>query len=135
MTRWLAFALVLPLSTTLVGMTPPSDAPAKPKLVLVKAVDVSATEFKWEPALITVSPGDTVRFEQTTTTPHNVEFKAAPAGAELGEAKMGPFLVTAGEHYDIVIDKRFTAGLYQYVCTPHEVMGMKGSITVGAAGK
>lgn len=135
MSRWLTLALMVPFSTMLVGMAHiPVTPPAAPKAILVKAMDVSATEFKWSPADITVNPGDTIRFEQTTATPHNVEFKETPAGADLGASKMGPFLVAAGDHYDLVIDGRFKPGAYKYVCTPHELMGMKGTITV-AGGK
>lgn len=104
-----------------------------PKVVVVKTVDVSPTEFKFEPANLTVIPGDTVRFTQTTATPHNVEFRAVPAGTNLGSAKMGPFLTTVGATYDVVIDARFATGVHNYVCTPHEVMGMKGTITVAPA--
>jgi len=107
--------------------------PRAPKVVVVKAIDVSPTEFKFEPAAITVLPGDTVRFTQTTATPHNVEFRAVPAGTNLGSAKMGPFLVAAGATYDVVIDARFATGVHNYVCTPHEMMGMKGTITVAPA--
>ena len=31
---------------------------------------------------------------------------------------------------DVVIDARFSTGTHEYVCTPHEMMGMKGTITV-----
>ncbi len=126
--------LLLPVSLALLGAVaaPKTDAPA-PKTVVVKAVDVSATEYKWLPAEISVNPGDTVRFQQTTAMPHNVQFKDAPAGASLGDALMGPFMSQPGETYDVVIDGRFKAGKYAFVCTPHEAMGMKGSITV--AGK
>ena len=130
-------ALVLSLPLMLAGMSriPAPSTPARaPKLVVVKAADVSATEFKWSPGDITANPGDTIRFEQTTATPHNVEFRETPAGVDLGASKMGPFLVAPGDHYDLVIDGRFKAGVYKFVCTPHESMGMKGTITV-AGGK
>lgn len=125
----LVFLFPLALPAMSLPAVLPRVAPA-PKVVVVKAADVSATEFKWVPADITANPGDTVRFEQTTTTPHNVEFKETPAGVDLGSAKMGPFLVAASDHYDLVIDTRFKPGAYTFVCTPHESMGMKGSLTV-----
>ena len=135
MSHWVSTALVLPFSTMLVGMGHiPVTPPPAPKVVLVKGMDVSATEFKWSPADVTVNQGDTIRFEQTTTTPHNVEFKETPAGVDLGDAKVGPFLVAKGDHYDLVIDGRFKPGAYKFACTPHESMGMKGTITV-AGGK
>jgi plastocyanin len=112
----------------------PISTAAKPKLIAIKTVDVSATEFKFEPADISANAGDTLRFLQSTATPHNVEFKSSPAGASLGAAKMGPFMAAAGEKYDVVLGSGFPAGKYSFACTPHESMGMKGTLTI-AAGK
>ena len=100
------------------------------KVVAVRMDDVSATAFKFDPAVISAAPGDTIRFTQTTTTPHNVELKATPTGVDAGAAKMGPFLTTHGSTYDLVLDAKFTPGTYQFACTPHEVLGMKGTLTV-----
>ena len=102
------------------------------RVVVVRMVDVSPTEFRFEPAAVTVAPGDTVRFEQTTVMPHNVEFRDVPDGTNLGAAQMGPFLTKPGETYDVVINSRFAAGVHHYVCTPHELLGMKGTLTVAA---
>lgn len=102
----------------------------KAHLVLVKMKDVSPTEYRFEPSTLTVQPGDTLRFEQTTTMPHNVQFKDVAPGANLGAAMTGDYLVTAGQAYDLVIDGRFTAGTYHFACAPHEAMGMKGTLTV-----
>ena len=99
-------------------------------IVTVRMVDKSATQYVFEPADITVAPGTVVRFELTGSIPHNVEFKDVPAGTDLGDARLGPFLLRKGETYEITIDERFVAGTHQYVCTPHEMMGMKGTITV-----
>ena len=103
-------------------------------VVVVEMVDTSPTAFVFEPANITVRPGDVVRFEQTGMTPHNVEFQDPPSGAGIVEILMGPYLVNPGATYEVMIDDRFVAGLYTFVCTPHELMGMKGSITVQAEG-
>ncbi len=101
-----------------------------PQVVTVRMVDKSATQYVFEPADITVAPGTVVRFELTGFIPHNVEFKEVPAGTDLGDARLGPFLLTKGATYEITIDERFVAGTHEYVCTPHEMMGMKGTITV-----
>lgn len=127
---WYAALLVAAVGGASLAWT---DAPRAGAVVVVKMVDVSATEYRFEPAEISVNPGDTVRFEQAGVMPHNVEFREGPAGVNLGAARMGPFLTKAGETYDVVIDARFPAGVHKYVCTPHEALGMKGSITV--AGK
>ncbi|HWV58011.1 MAG TPA: multicopper oxidase domain-containing protein [Longimicrobiales bacterium] len=92
--------------------------------------DGNVTRF--EPSNIEVRRGDIVRFTQGGTMPHNVQFReeSAPAGAELGEAWMGPYLMSAGEVYEIEIDERFLDGTYDFVCTPHMAMGMTGTLTV-----
>jgi plastocyanin len=104
---------------------------AAPRTVVVKTVDVSPTQYQFDPAEITVSPGDTIRFEQTSAMmPHNVEFKDVPAGTKLGDGRVGPFLTKPGDSYVIAVDGRFAAGVHHFVCTPHEALGMKGTITV-----
>lgn len=100
------------------------------KLVIVQAVDVSPTLFKFEPETVTVQVGDTVRFVQQSVAPHNVEFTDVPAGSKLGRARVGPYLLSRLQKYDIVIDARFTAGTYTYQCAPHASLGMVGSIIV-----
>ena len=127
-----ALAVAVVGLVALVSISWTGRAPA-PQTIVVKMVDVSPTEYKFEPANITVNPGDTVRFEQTGVMPHNVEFRDMPAGSNLGAAKMGPFLSATGETYDVIIDGRFTAGKHNYVCTPHEALGMTGSITVSGS--
>lgn len=103
---------------------------AEPQTVVVRLIDKSSAEWRFEPSHITVNPGDTIRWVLEDMVPHNVEFKKTPDGANLGDAQMGPFLMTKGATYELVIDERFVVGPYDYVCTPHEAMGMKGSITV-----
>ena len=102
------------------------------KTVIVKMVDKSATEFSFEPADITVKQGDVIRFVQTSTMPHNVEFRDGPEGTELNGDRVGPYLLTPDETYEVSIDSRFATGVHKYVCTPHEFMGMVGTITVEA---
>jgi plastocyanin len=98
--------------------------------VIVKTVEVSATSYRFEPAAVTVLPGDTVRFVQSSTMPHNVEFTKSPKGSKLGTAKVGPYLVAPNQTYDLPIDARFPSGQYQFICTPHAILGMKGTISV-----
>ena len=45
---------------------------------------------------------------------------------------MGPFLLQKGATYDLAIDGRVAPGEYAFVCTPHEMMGMKATLTVVA---
>jgi plastocyanin len=117
-----------------------------------RTVVVNMVDFGFDPTEITVLPGDTVRFVQTTASPHNVEFRTVPEGAELAEnpvppaegpsgtlssppPKMGRYLTQVGETYEFLIDEHFAAGTYDYVCTPHETLGMTGTIVVEDRGR
>lgn len=95
---------------------------------------VAMVDFAFEPADLTVRPGDVIRFTQKGIQPHNVEFRKVPKGVDLGDTRMGPFLVKKNDAYELRIDARFKPGTYEFVCTPHELMGMKGRFTVVAGG-
>lgn len=105
----------------------------KGRVVTVRMLDKSATEYLFEPAQVTVNPGDIVRFVQTGNMPHNVEFRDVPDNAALGDGKTGPYLTAPNQTYDVAIDERLPKGTYGFVCVPHEPMGMKGTIIVVAA--
>ncbi len=101
-----------------------------PETVVVKMVAKGPGVWRFDPQTVSVKPGDTLRFEQTDVAPHNVQFKGMPKGAKLDDLLVGPFLLAPGQTYDLVMDDRFVPGEYQYVCTPHEMLGMKGSFKV-----
>lgn len=94
---------------------------------VVKMVDKSTTEFAFEPAVITVAPGDVIRWEQTVVTPHNVEFREGPFAGTMSD-----FLMTPGQTYELTIAPGTVPGTFKYVCTPHELMGMVGTVNVVA---
>lgn len=116
-----------------------------------RTVTIEMTDFAFHPARVTVRTGDTVRFVQATNTPHNVEFRQVPDGAQLGDEyvvpveeigtspatypphRNGPYLLHEGETYEFVVTDAFTAGSYDYVCTPHEAMGMTATLVVRAS--
>lgn len=87
-------------------------------------------DFAFEPARVTARPGDILQFDQKGEMPHNVEFRRTPPGVDLGDRRMGPYLVQRGETYQIRLDERFKPGTYVFVCTPHETMGMTAQLTV-----
>jgi plastocyanin len=129
--------LLSSLGATLIAMSPFAYAGTEaywtpPKTVVVKMIDKSATEFVFEPSVVSVKPGDVVQFLQTGATPHNIEFRETPAGVDLGPTKVSPYLTTPNQKYEITIDRKFAKGTYRYTCLPHETMGMKGSLTVTA---
>jgi len=76
----------------------------------------------FEPALVKINPGDTVKF-LASDKGHNAEIVDGmlPAG---GRAFVGKI----NEELSITFDK---AGVYGYKCKPHYGMGMVGMIVVG----
>jgi manganese oxidase len=101
------------------------------RLLEVRIVEEGGS-MRFEPANLEVRRGDVVRFVQDGVMPHNVQFvrNTAPSGAELGDYWMGPFLNKKGEVYEVQVDERFLDGEYEFVCTPHIAMGMKGMLNV-----
>ena len=103
-----------------------------PHVIVVKLVTKGGSvPYVFEPANIKAQRGDTLRFVTDGAAPHNVHFKTHPSGANLGAAASGPYLTTKGQAYNVVIDARFTDGKYDYVCDPHEMLGMRGTLIVG----
>lgn len=96
----------------------------------VRMVDKGPTEFVFQPAAVTVRPGDRIVWIQTGVMPHNVEFTSAPGTFDPSGLPASPFLTTRGQRYELVIDDRFGTGRYEYICTPHVSMGMSGTIEV-----
>ena len=99
-----------------------------------------ASGSKFEPANLTVKQGDAVKFIMASGGPHNVTFTGvtdAGAKAQLDAYrpadKMGELsskmLMQPNEGYVVSFGK-VPAGKYDYNCTPHLAMNMKGSITV-----
>lgn len=123
----LGAALVL-ATAPLQAQGPNANSPVN--VIEVKMVETSATEFAFSPAKIIVKPGTVVRFTQTKVNVHNVEFKSFPAGVDLGDLRVGQYLMSVDQVHEFTIDRRFLPGTYDYVCTPHAMMGMKGQIIV-----
>ena len=115
--------------------TPTAGAPVTPDaggqvhdVQMVTTQGGASGEF--QPATISVKRGDVIRWTMADgTVMHNVSFTQAdsnPSG--FTPPADSPFLTQAGQTYELKID--WAPGTYNYVCVPHEAMGMKGSITV-----
>jgi|TARA_B100001093_G_scaffold142784_1_gene135250 pseudoazurin len=76
----------------------------------------------FEPAVLSVSKGDTVKFVATDMA-HNSASTLIPAGAK-------PWKGTMSNDISVTLD---TEGVYVYECTPHKMMAMVGVIKVGNA--
>jgi plastocyanin len=102
---------------------------------------LEGTAYKYVPAELKVKAGDVINFKNVSGGPHNVAFdpKGIPAGSEsaidaaLGTAKMGPLtgnLIVEANGVYTLNTAGFPAGTYNYFCTPHQALGMKGVLTV-----
>ena len=96
--------------------------------------------YYFDPERLTIRRGDGVRWTMVSGAPHNVQFLPAeiPAGAEATLAEnmprpdaplTGPMLLSENEQY-IVSFANVPVGTYGYICTPHQMVGMKGTIEV-----
>lgn len=126
----LAIALVVAGATA----AAPARGNGPGHLVVIRMVDQGGGQYRFAPAQVNVAPGDTVRWEEASDAPHNVQFDTWPKGAKPGSAQTGPLLTTKGATYQVVIDGRFPPGTYTYECTPHGALGMKAKLTVAAGG-
>ena len=99
-----------------------------------------AQGYRFEPANITVKQGDAVKWVMVSGGPHNVAFDAngIPSGAQAQlTANMpnqqgplsSPMMMNPNEEYTVSF-AGVPPGAYNYVCTPHLAMNMKGVVTV-----
>ena len=114
-------------------------APITGKTVEVKMVG-DDKGYRFEPANITIKAGDGVKFVMVSGGPHNAAFDPASIPADVKSQLManmpnqmaefaGPLLMNPNENYTISF-ANVKPGKYDYHCTPHLAMNMKGTITV-----
>jgi plastocyanin len=103
---------------------PPRDA---------AAVVAMTTGLGFSPEHVTIRVGETVEWRNRSPFTHTVTADAAkvatPADVSLpiGAAPFASDPVPPGETYRHHFD---VAGTYRYVCSPHEGLGMAGTVTV-----
>ena len=135
-------------ATTPAATTPEAGAPAAGAVAAAPATGTThevkmigdAKGYRFEPADLTIKQGDAVKFIMVSGGPHNVAFlnltdpttkaqlNANMPGQHMAEDS-SPLLMNPNEGYTVSFAK-VPAGKYDYDCTPHAAMGMKGSITV-----
>jgi len=115
-------------------------APITGKTVEIKMIG-DATGYKFEPANVTISPGDALKFVVVSMGPHNVAFDPAKLppdvraqlDANFGTDKMAELSsglkMNPGESITISFGG-IKPGTYEFNCTPHLAMNMKGTVTV-----
>ncbi|WP_205596738.1 plastocyanin/azurin family copper-binding protein [Halostella salina] len=95
-----------------------------------EAVTVELVDFAFEPGTddpLVVAPGTTVRFVWITDN-HNVVVDSQPEGA--GWEGHEP-IENAGFEFEHTFE---TAGEYAFYCSPHQSLGMEGTIEVREGG-
>jgi len=115
-------SLGLGLALLLSGVA--ASAMAETHVVKMYSFDAAVSDQAdyFDPPLIQVAVGDTVRFEATQSG-HNTASKKGmiPEGTESWNSPM-----------DVDFEITFTAdGTYDYICSPHYSMGMVGLVLVG----
>lgn len=107
---------------------------------VIKMVITPDGKYRFEPDSLTIQVGDTVQWVMTSGGPHNVSFypgKIPHGAAPLLNAQMteqigtlqGKLLLTPNETYSISF-AGLPVGEYDFYCTPHEMLGMKGKLIV-----
>jgi plastocyanin len=101
---------------------------------------MDGNSYRFEPANITVKSGDAIRFTTESGAPHNFGFDPANIPDDV-EAQLkanmppgstdleSPYQNAPGEAHVLSLGG-IKAGKYEYHCTPHLALGMKGVITV-----
>lgn len=93
-----------------------------PNLVNAAEHSVNAEARVFNPAIIYIAPGDTVKFNNMTS--HNAVSYVVPEGGTV----FGEHGKMAGSSMSVTPDKE---GVWGYVCEPHVGFGMVGVIVVG----
>lgn len=90
--------------------------------------------LKFEPASLTIKPGDTVEWVNNKVPPHNVVFDSAKIptkSADLAKSlSHKQLLMSPGQKTKTTFGADVPPGEYSYYCEPHRGAGMGGKITV-----
>lgn len=115
-------ALLLVLSSFLVAVSP-----AAAETYTVK-MGTDSGLLKFEPAELTIKPGDTVKWVNNKLSPHNVVFDSTKVSEGFAsKANHKGMLFQPGESFTTTFSD---AGEYSYYCEPHRGAGMVGKIVV-----
>ena len=122
------------------GAAAPTVPASTGPVVEVKMTGNGTTKAAFEPSVLTIKSGTTIRFINVSGGPHNISFypDSIPAGTAAAlKAGMpnpmsdltGPFLTKPNETYDVSFAGA-PKGIYRGYCLPHVALGMKITITV-----
>jgi plastocyanin len=124
-----SLSLILCTVVLIVGSFFLAANPASADSVTVKMGSSKGLVF--DPKVVTVKPGDTVKWEVGNLPPHNVVFDAVPnQDKELATKLSHKGLEGAGKSFEVTIPADAPAGEYTYYCLPHRGAGMVGKVVV-----
>lgn len=128
-----SFCLVVAAALLIVGSLFTAAAPASADTYTVK-MGADNGMLAFQPAKLTVKPGDTVKWVINKVPPHNVVFDVSsiPGGdkalaTSLSHKKLE---MSPGSAFEVTVPADAPAGDYSYYCEPHRGAGMVGQITV-----
>ncbi len=88
----------------------------------------------FEPATLTVKPGDVVQWQNNTLPPHNVIFDGHNVPPEtldlVGALSHSKLMLKPDETYELEITEALAPGEYTYFCAPHRRAGMVGKLVI-----
>lgn len=124
----LLFGLMILLMGVVVAGRPAAAATVEIKM----GADNGLLSF--QPAQVSIKPGDTVKWVNNKLPPHNIVFEPSgiPGGdqAVASELSHQGMLFSPGEAVEVTFSPELPAGTYTYYCAPHRGAGMVGKITV-----
>jgi plastocyanin len=109
----------------------PDAGPATPTGTIIEVRMVTTMgggSGEYQPGTITARRGDVIRFVNDGSAAHNISMPAALNPGRGNLPPPSPYLVSAGEEYDLAVN--LAPGTYEFQCDPHMAMGMKGTLVV-----
>jgi plastocyanin len=140
----ITFSLLASLALLAVQAAPASAQRGRGRKVVSREIRLihqhGEEAYRFEPAKLTVHPGDTLVFRVMGGPPHNIVIAAdnltpraraawnAALPGRVGDLS-GPLLTTVGERYRVVVPA-VPSGSYRYYCLSHRAYDETGVITV-----
>jgi plastocyanin len=108
--------------------------------VVRMSAEPSKNSYRFEPAELSVKPGDVLVFRVAAGAPHSVVFEPAglssativalnSAMPERTGQLSSPLLTATGKEYRMVVPE-IPAGRYSYYCLPHRAYDMRGALVI-----
>jgi plastocyanin len=102
--------------------------------------DASKDDYRFEPAALTVRPGDMVVFRVASGAPHSVVFEGEGLSPGIRGAintampnrsgdLSSPLLTAPGRDLQFVVPQ-VPPGTYRFYCLPHRAYDMRGELTI-----